>query len=93
MTDDGRYVIFELEATNLVADDTNRGSDVFVRDRTTGKTFRVSVDTARQNGVDLLLIDTPGKSEQTALAAAKAARSGSGFQGRGACPRQMAVEG
>ena len=31
------------------------------------------IDTARQNGVDLLLIDTPGKSEQTALAAAKAA--------------------
>jgi len=31
------------------------------------------IDTARQNGVDLLLIDTPGKSEQAALAAAKAA--------------------
>ena len=46
MTDDGRYVIFESEATNLVADDTNRASDVFVRDRATGKTFRVSVDAA-----------------------------------------------
>ena len=31
------------------------------------------IDTARQNGVDLLLIDTPGKSEQAALVAAKAA--------------------
>jgi len=31
------------------------------------------VDTARQNGVDLLVIDTPGKSEQAALAAAKVA--------------------
>jgi chromosome partitioning protein len=31
------------------------------------------IDTARQNGVDLLLIDSPGKSEQAALAAAKAA--------------------
>ena len=31
------------------------------------------IDTARQNGVDLLIIDTPGKSEQAALAAAKAA--------------------
>jgi chromosome partitioning protein len=31
------------------------------------------IDTARQNGVDLLVIDTPGKSEQAALAAAKVA--------------------
>ena len=31
------------------------------------------IDTARQNGVDLILIDTPGKSEQAALAAAKVA--------------------
>ena len=31
------------------------------------------IDTARQNGVDLVIIDTPGKSEQAALAAAKAA--------------------
>jgi chromosome partitioning protein len=31
------------------------------------------IDTARQNGVDLIFIDTPGKSEQAALAAAKIA--------------------
>jgi chromosome partitioning protein len=31
------------------------------------------IATARQNGTDLLFIDTPGKSEQAALAAAKAA--------------------
>lgn len=31
------------------------------------------IETARQGGVGLLLIDTPGKSEQAALAAAKAA--------------------
>jgi chromosome partitioning protein len=31
------------------------------------------IDTARQNGVDLVIIDTPGKSEQAALAAAKVA--------------------
>lgn len=31
------------------------------------------IDTARRNGVDLLVIDTPGKSEQAALAAARAA--------------------
>jgi chromosome partitioning protein len=31
------------------------------------------IDTARDSGVDLIIIDTPGKSEQAALAAAKAA--------------------
>lgn len=31
------------------------------------------IDTARRNGVDLIIIDTPGKSEQAALAAAKVA--------------------
>ena len=31
------------------------------------------IDTARRNGVDLLVVDTPGKSEQAALAAARAA--------------------
>jgi chromosome partitioning protein len=30
------------------------------------------IDTARESGVDLVIIDTPGKSEQAALAAAKA---------------------
>jgi Tol biopolymer transport system component len=39
----GRYVAFESDATNLVAGDTNGRPDVFVRDRRTGKTERVSV--------------------------------------------------
>jgi Tol biopolymer transport system component len=43
----GRYVAFESEATNLVKNDTNGERDVFVRDRKTGKTTRVSV---RSNG-------------------------------------------
>ncbi len=38
----GRYVAFESSATNLVAGDTNTSSDVFVRDRTTQRTSRVS---------------------------------------------------
>jgi len=42
---DGRYVVFESDATNLVAGDTNRMMDVFVRDRITGATTRVSVAT------------------------------------------------
>jgi Tol biopolymer transport system component len=40
---DGRYVAFESYASNLVAGDTNSQTDVFVRDRATGTTERVSV--------------------------------------------------
>ncbi len=40
---DGRFVAFASHATNLVAGDTNLCPDVFVRDRTTGITTRVSV--------------------------------------------------
>jgi Tol biopolymer transport system component len=43
---DGRYVAFESWATNLVAGDTNGKKDVFVHDRTTGITTRVSVDSS-----------------------------------------------
>lgn len=49
----GRYVAFDSSATNLVPHDTNRLSDVFVRDRRTGRTTRVSVDSrGRQGGGD-----------------------------------------
>ncbi len=41
---DGRYVVFESEATNLVSGDTNEKKDIFRHDRTTGKTVRVSYD-------------------------------------------------
>jgi len=40
---DGRYVGFYSSATNLVAGDTNGMNDVFVHDRQTGTTNRVSV--------------------------------------------------
>lgn len=40
---DGRHVAFESSSTNLVVDDTNDTTDVFVRDRHTGTTERVSV--------------------------------------------------
>jgi Tol biopolymer transport system component len=39
---DGRYVTFESLATNLVSGDTNGKRDIFVRDRQTGTTTRVS---------------------------------------------------
>jgi Tol biopolymer transport system component len=42
----GRYVVFRSDAANLVARDTNGVEDIFVRDRRTGRTARVSVDAA-----------------------------------------------
>ncbi len=40
---DGRYVAFISKASNLVDGDTNDWTDIFVRDRETGTTERVSV--------------------------------------------------
>src|SRR5690606_40951715 len=43
LSGDGRYVAFQSIATNLVPGDTNGATDVFVHDRLTGVTERVSV--------------------------------------------------
>ena len=40
---DGRYVAFKSVASNLVTGDTNTVRDIFVHDRLTGETTRVSV--------------------------------------------------
>lgn len=42
LSDDGRYVAFRSNASNLVADDRNGRHDIFVHDRTSGQTVRVS---------------------------------------------------
>jgi len=47
---DGRFVVFESNATNLVPDDSNGRRDVFVHDRLTGSTERLSVATAGGSG-------------------------------------------
>jgi Tol biopolymer transport system component len=49
---DGRYVAFSSDATNLVSGDTNGTYDIFVHDRETGQTRRVSVasDGTEANG-------------------------------------------
>src|SRR5437016_9238958 len=54
---DGRFVAFDSAATDLVAGDTNGVSDVFVHDRQTGTTERVSVasDGTQGNGKSGLL--------------------------------------
>ncbi|MFN8643863.1 MAG: hypothetical protein U0802_20210 [Candidatus Binatia bacterium] len=43
LSGDGRYVVFQSNASNLVADDTNGVTDIFVYDRTDGVMRRVSV--------------------------------------------------
>lgn len=47
---DGRYVAFHSDATNLVQDDTNLHTDVFVHDRQTGQTTRISVSSSGTQG-------------------------------------------
>jgi Tol biopolymer transport system component len=40
---DGRFIAFQSTASNLVPGDTNDVSDIFIHDRRTGETWRVSV--------------------------------------------------
>jgi len=47
---DGRYIAFTSNASNLVANDTNNKPDIFVHDRITGLTERVSVNSQGQEG-------------------------------------------
>jgi len=47
---DGRYVVFESDASNLVSGDTNNVSDIFLRDMQTGSITRVSVDSSGAEG-------------------------------------------
>jgi hypothetical protein len=53
LSSDARYVAFASDATNLVPGDNNQDWDVFVHDRATGTTERVSVDSsgAEANGM------------------------------------------
>ncbi len=43
ISDDGRYVAFASQASNLVDGDSNQGADIFVHDRDTGITELVSI--------------------------------------------------
>ena len=55
LSSDGRYVVFDSLASNLVANDTNPTQDVFIKDTHTGVTVRVSTDDAgiQGNGISL----------------------------------------
>ncbi len=48
----GRFVLFSSDADDLVADDGNESRDVFLHDRKTGETRRVSVDEGGGEGED-----------------------------------------
>src|SRR5262249_51446281 len=48
----GQYVAFASTASNLVSGDTNNHQDIFVNDRGTGETIRVSVDWQGTQGND-----------------------------------------
>src|SRR5205809_84055 len=50
ISSDGRFVLFLSEANNLVTNDTNGVSDVFMRDLQTGTTTLVSVNSAGTGG-------------------------------------------
>jgi len=47
---DGRFVVFQSTAANLVPGDTNQNNDVFLRDRRTGRIELVSVNSAGVQG-------------------------------------------
>ena len=47
---DGRFVAFDSYASNLVLDDTNHNSDIFVHDRQTRQTIRVNVNNSGVEG-------------------------------------------
>ena len=49
-TADARYVGFSSSATNLVPGDTNFAEDLFLRDRTTSRTERISIATDGSQG-------------------------------------------
>ena len=52
---DGRFITFESQSETLVPNDTNAVQDIFVHDRSTGKTRRVNL---RSNGAQALLEDS-----------------------------------
>jgi Tol biopolymer transport system component len=51
-----RYVVFGSRATNLVLDDRNASEDVFLHDRNTATTQRVSVDSAGSERIGLSVL-------------------------------------
>jgi Tol biopolymer transport system component len=57
MSESGRYVAFRSDATNLVPNDTNGQSDIFVRDRVAQTTGLVSIGSAGQQSTAAVVRD------------------------------------
>ncbi|MBZ6075417.1 hypothetical protein [Microvirga puerhi] len=64
---DGRYVVFQSLANNLVAGDTNQKSDVFWKDLQTGELQRVSVSNSGVEGNDASLTADISQDGQTVI--------------------------
>ncbi len=58
LSGDGRFVVFQSNAGNLVPNDTNAKRDVFLHDRHTGDIVRVSVATNGGEGNDASVVGT-----------------------------------
>ncbi len=52
MSADGRFVVFDSEADNLVPGDTNEAKDIFLHDRQSGQTSRISMAADGSQGND-----------------------------------------
>ena len=52
ITEDGNFIVYETSASNLVADDTNGATDIFLYDRTLATTHRVSLASNGTQGSD-----------------------------------------
>ncbi len=84
VSDDGNAIAFVSNQNNLVTGDTNAAQDIFVRDRVTSTTTRVSVDSsgAQANGLsDFAVISANGRFVvYTSLASNLIAGDVGGFQ-------------
>src|SRR5207253_1329216 len=82
---DGRFVAFASLAANLVPGDTNGSMDVFVHDRQTGTTERVSVDSAgtEMSYSDLALQAPPARADPGATE--RVSVDSAGNQANGPC--------
>jgi Tol biopolymer transport system component len=63
----GRYVAFGSGATNLVAGDTNKLSDLFVHDSLRGTTVRVSVSSSGEQGIESFPVTVPGTVKECSM--------------------------
>ena len=52
ISEDGRFVVWASDSSNLVPDDTNNRTDIFLRDRQLSRTLRISLGTVFDVGAE-----------------------------------------